>query len=521
MTHHASPAKGGSDDLSAARRSGDSAASGADGADAPQRGAWTTGLVVGTVLVVLLPYYVVSTAGRQASLLPEYQTALLLCFGITTLAGAALARLLWSGRPDFFLLTLSAYTYVFLGIAPIAQLRAHAAPGSRYILASEATTSSALILSALAVYYLFYRLNSRRPADRGATVRGVAFGRLVLTTSGGMLMFAIYVFVVGAGTLFAYRSERGTAAHAALGGTSFTALVAALATVPVFVAILGFIQSRRQGRRVDFMVMAVLTAMVLLISNPISTSRFTFGVFVGSLVIVGFKLGSTPARFRAVVIGLVTALLIVFPYADYFRNAQTAELSRQPGLAQQYLESLDYDSYAQVALTVRYVQQNGHTHGKQALGGLLAPVPRSIWPAKPRDTGIVLGEFAGYAFTSISAPLWAEAYIDGGWVATLLLFAALGWFSAWADRRYRASVATGYGVFGIAVPAVALYQIMTLRGSFLQQAPRLMLLLGLFWFISAHTRKAVKRRQPRADEAGRARGSSELLVPDGSIHPVS
>jgi hypothetical protein len=173
--------------------------------------------------------------------------------------------------------------------------------------------------------------------------------------------------------------------------------------------------------------------------------------------------------------GIIVAFLFLFPILDAFRTvAGTAD---RPGFFDEYAGNADYDAFWQVANTLSYISVEGITWGRQALGVLFFWVPRSVWPDKPVDTGILLANFKGYSFTNLSAPLWAEIAINLGVVCTLLIMVAIGAGMVKLDLRLpRAFVVGGTAaIIGAILPA---YMIILLRGSLLQASGGLFVMLA-------------------------------------------
>ena len=111
----------------------------------------------------------------------------------------------------------------------------------------------------------------------------------------------------------------------------------------------------------------------------------------------------------------------------------------------------------QIAWGSLIASEYGHTGGSQTLGTVAFLVPRSIWPEKPEDTGIILAKAAKFGNTSLSAPLWIEGYLDGG---VPLLAVAFAWLGL-AHKRIEegaATMTTGAAIFSV-------YQLVILRGS--------------------------------------------------------
>lgn len=455
----------------------------------------TVAVYLGIVLVVLVPLYLLNaetmTGVRAAK--PHDGTWLLEAV-IIAWSGIRLAALYWAAKPALLALTFWIYTYVFFGLAPFAQIHTGIVPGGGTMDADEQLAASAIVIVGLLGYELGRHIARDKPSTVELEEKPLQFNmhRAWLLALMGLAFALLYVAIIGPSSLFQYRSERSAVSAASFGGSQFGSIISALGTVPTLIALLAFINVKRNGGKGYYVIITVLLVTMLTLTNPISSSRFWFGVVVGSIVIVSFNLAREGARFRRLVAVLLLVLIVAFPYADLFRNENNATgTASSPSLATQLAGKMDYDSFPQIALTTRYVESEGHTLGQQAFGALIAPLPRAWWDGKPEDTGIVLAEFAEYGFTSISAPLWSEAWIDGGWLWLFAVFVLLGVIGRRCDDRLIRS--RGVGLWGAAVPVFALYQIMTLRGSFLQQTPRLVLFILFFWWVS----RAAKERPVR------------------------
>jgi hypothetical protein len=215
---------------------------------------------------------------------------------------------------------------------------------------------------------------------------------------------------------------------------------------------------------------ALLAAPVILLAlfaaNPASSARYTLATVWCGLAL-GWLWPLAARRFAALGLLLIVALFVLFPALNAFRTVDESTSSAGP-VAEQ-LQGGDYDSFQQVANTVEYVEDNGHTLGDQALSSALFFVPRTLWPEKALDTGRVVGEFQGYGFTNLSAPLTAEAYIDGGMAAVAVVFVAVGYGTRRLEHASRTPGGGGILCFtSLLTPFLAVYQVILLRGSLLQ-----------------------------------------------------
>lgn len=237
---------------------------------------------------------------------------------------------------------------------------------------------------------------------------------------------------------------------------------------------------RRRRRRLNqptgpYGYVALIAAVgVLLVVNPISGARYTSGTVLFALLCFTGILTSKKLL-RLFLATILAAFLFLFPIADAFRRAEV-DVSRA-GFFGEYSGNGDYDAFWQISNSLLFIQQEGITWGNQALGVLFFWVPRSMWPQKPTDTGVLLAEFRGYHFQNLSAPLWAEALLNGGVVLLVLTFVGLGVLLVRLDVRLPRSLASN-GMLALAGALLPAYMIILLRGSLLQATGILVIMLA-------------------------------------------
>jgi hypothetical protein len=186
---------------------------------------------------------------------------------------------------------------------------------------------------------------------------------------------------------------------------------------------------------------------------------------------------------------------VLFPFADRFRyiNGSSSSSDLAGRSIVETLAVKDYDQMSMVVNTVTFVREGaGHTLGRQAAGALLFWVPRSSWETKPIDTGTEVALYIGTVNTNLSEPLWAELWIDFGIVGMVLGFLLLGYLLRRGDRWYAGAVDRGRRVTTvgmIAIPVIAGYEAILLRGSLLQAMGRLGVMVLCFVVLSAWTRR--------------------------------
>jgi hypothetical protein len=377
------------------------------------------------------------------------------------------------------------FTYVFLGLAPLVQLRTATFPGTTPAMDPAYFTPSVVVVfvgvSAASVGFLLggarrtqvsrTRAASGRPLVGGQDEepRLSELGTLLLCVVGLLVAFR-YISAVGVGTLFTTRAQR-SAAENNLGLTSADlAIFKALAIYPLLIGFSALVRIRRQrlaaGRSLSLAVPSVILVVLLIVINPVTTPRYVVGTS-GLAILVTVGIASSALRRRMLMLTLAAGLVLVFPYAAFARDPQQSSAST-PGPVQA-LTTGDFDAFDQINNAMGYVDTLGHTDGRQLLGAGLFWIPRSVWPDKPRDTGTELAVFRGYRFTNLSAPVWAELFIDGGWPLLVLGMAALGTLLRRLDVTWWKSDIPGSAHRpGILASTLPFYLILCLRGSLLQ-----------------------------------------------------
>lgn len=407
------------------------------------------------------------------------------------LAAARLAVILAAGRPRLVEANIWLFVYVFLGIAPLAQLRADLEPGTTPGIVDAFHGRSVLIILLGCLGILIgSRLYRRRGAAEPQTAPGreLSRRRCILLAVAAIMFAALYVARLGPGPLFDSRAAMSKALTVAWPDSTVRVVIQAAVAMSLLVALVSLLMLRQRARQ-DWLVSVLLPVLVgsvlFLVVNPLSSPRYLVGTtMLSTLACLGFF--STRRRFRFIMISALIAFTLLFPYADFFRHSGGADARslQSPVVA---LSDGDYDAFAQINNTALYVEREGITYGRQALGVALFWVPRSAWPDKPVDTGILLAEFRDYSFTNLSAPLWAELYINGGWGLLVAGMVGLGWGARRADESIAVTLLRGR------LPApvwciLPFYLLLVLRGSLLQSMAYLSVVLLCVTFVTSRRR---------------------------------
>ncbi|WP_286217166.1 hypothetical protein [Paraoerskovia sediminicola] len=453
------------------------------------------------VLSVALPLLLVAEIDRDPR-----STAWTATLALVVWAGFRLSYRIASGRPELFDFVFWVFCYIFMGVAPSVQ-----------ILTGGVSTTTPGVDPSLDIWiagtvwtgvvcYEIGRWITRRRRTAWASVRvdaatglDVVPRRAVLLTGVGVVAAAYFVSKIGLGTLFMSRYSAADIRGAAMPDLAVRSIVSAAASYPLLIAACVFIlvgtRSALGSRSWRYApLLAIVLVVLLTVTNPISSARYDFGT-VGFALVVAAGAMSTVRRARWSMVGVLLALLFVFPIADAFR-ADAVNVQRT-GFFAEYAGNPDYDAFWQIGNAVAYVRDDLVQPMMQALGVVFFWVPRSIWPGKPLDTGVMLAQYRGYSFENLSAPLWAEALVNGGFVVVVIGFVALGMILALLDEKISVAL-VGRGQFWSVVGAVfPFYMVILLRGSLLQATGTLVVALACTLFVREWKRE--KRQRDRLD----------------------
>lgn len=436
------------------------------------------GLIRGYRLVLLVLSVAVLSGVLPASLIASVPNlprsdAWMLSLVVMVWAGIRLSVLWVVGVPRLFDYFFWLFAYIFMGIAPTAQIRSGLTSTTTPGVDSGLDVPTAgIVLLGLVCYELgafAFRLTRRGHTNAARPVRSVHSGRTMVLLVLSLAVSAYFVLRVGIAGSLGSREGAQAARAAAWPDPSVRALFYAGAVYPLLVAAGALAQLARTAttplaRRIALGAAIGGGVVLLLIVNPVASARYTFGTVLFALAVYAGAV-ATWRRARMTMLAGIVGFLFAFPIADAFRTSDVA-VSRA-GFFDEYLSNPDYDAFWQIANALSY-WIDGHVVAlNQALGSVLFFVPRVVWPDKPSDTGILLAEYRGYSFDNLSAPLWAESLVNGGLLAVVVVFVALGAVLRLMDDRVVPAFAVG-GVWAIVGAIFPVYMTILLRGSLLQ-----------------------------------------------------
>ncbi len=399
-----------------------------------------------------------------------------------------LAVLFCSGEPRLLEAMFWLFIYLVAGVVPLAQVKT----GLRPNLLTQDTLVHAqvIVLVACVSYDVGHRLDLFRNPGTVWNPRVLSLRRLQLLSSVSLVASTYYVSVLGGpATFFVSREDIGNvlgqAGFSAQEGSSLVALnlLTAFGTAPVLLCMAGWLSvvlRDRHSRTVGpYAWLAVLFAFNVIVNNPVSSARFWF---VTAIVGTVFSIPGLSRRFfRTFLVSTIVAAILIFPYSDYFRLSDRGAILVKP--ITYTLSTKDYDQTTMAANGVTYADQNGHTYGYQMLGAATFWVPRSIWPSKPIDTGVLIGRtIPGAGTTNLSSPLWIEAWLDFAMLGVFAIFVAVGALARRLDSnfvRLAMKISARPTLVQVLLPFLAGYSLIVLRGPLLQASANLVVIVGI------------------------------------------
>lgn len=199
--------------------------------------------------------------------------------------------------------------------------------------------------------------------------------------------------------------------------------------------------------------LAIAALLLVLYANPLTNTRYVSSTAFLCLALLLLRPQSR--RSLAVISAvLVIGVIGIYPLANAFRG--TSDSGQPASLADN-----DFDGFQQLVNTRQYVEEHGHTWGRQFGSAALYALPRRFWPDKAVPASIPVAENRGYTFTNLSLPLPGEIYLEFGLPGVSLIM--FGWGRLWRrlDRAWLAGTRTRSGAL---VPYLTMAQLGLLRG---------------------------------------------------------
>lgn len=429
----------------------------------------------GTALAAAGLLAVVTLLG-VTTVLPRPTVAGVLGLVVVAVCLSALYRTTRSATFTPVAVTFWAFVTVWVGFAPLLQIRDRRLPWPDLPLDQYYVSAQVILLFAVVAYWAGSARRLPPPRPRTSPRTRITIEKALAVTAAAALLAAVCLPMTGGLVVrFTSRDDLQRAiAEAGLKGGRDLALLGLLSTFPAAVAAVALVlcllcwRSRNfagpKARSILLGATGVAVLLNLIYNNPLSANRFTaFGVLLAAgLAVVRFERQRWRTLFS---IGMLTGLAVLYPLANLFRNERSRGNLRL-GLDAYY--TWDFDGFQQTVNAVYYARVHGHTWGHHLLSALLFWVPRSWWEGKAIPAGNAVAASRGYGFQNLALPFWAETYLEFAFVGVVVLFFFYGRLARRLDRALTATPAE----LGTALTVTfAAFQIGLLRGPLGAQIP--------------------------------------------------
>lgn len=432
---------------------------------------WLLGFFVFVVFAALIPL----ALGFQVSE-PQINVASCLAYLSVVYSAVHLTVLVIKGYQKLISLTFWMFCYIWMGLAPLLQTISNHFPWP----GNYSTTTLAYAMFVTILGYIAYDVGKLLAVNQSDVLNQRSGSGLVIFSRKRIYLLSLLALpltllvihlIGGVETLFMSRVAFGEQIRSGFGSAG-AEIVSSLLRAPLVVSSIMLIwvwknrttlHLRKFEKMMLVSVMFLLLVLALLVDNPISSARYMVGTVILGLLFITLPWSRRSSMFLWIVV-LFVGLVLVFPYAALFRNTTNPSLNFVPVVAQ-LTGSGDYDAFQSLVNTIKFVNYNGVTYGVQLLGVILFWVPRVVWPSKPIGTGQLVAEHAGYSFTNLSSPLWAEGFVNFGILGVILFMTIYGFGSGVLEQKYLYYRRNNASVLSALVPLLAAYQIFFVRGT--------------------------------------------------------
>ncbi|WP_306534119.1 hypothetical protein [Geobacter sp.] len=373
----------------------------------------------------------------------EFSANVLLMMGIVVWSQLRLAYTGLTGERRLTLLCFYVFIYVFFGVQPLLSIAKKSFPINIYLEDGLITFTACLIMLGIMGFEFGYGLPLRRRRRWGILPRAaktLSLRMLWMSIAAVIGLTAVVMVYYGPGAFIGLRGYGGVSPFWVLdvANTEFylvTYMVRSLAAVLLFLAV--YLFKNRRERKVPFyrisnfgVAFFFLCLLNLLVSNPLNVPRLWAGSLILTVYFIAMRWKGSRS-FSILASASCLTLLLLFSGLDPRHLAHQLTMNDSVGrprisvFLSDALEGLptdaNFDAFAILASTTRYTAISGYSFGEQLLLPALFWVPRAVWPTKPIGTSDMVAGYLDLFSLNVSAPLWAEGYVNFS-IPGLILF---------------------------------------------------------------------------------------------------
>lgn len=236
--------------------------------------------------------------------------------------------------------------------------------------------------------------------------------------------------------------------------TIFVTIVDAFLCINAIFAIM-----REDANKVGKVLTALFCVLCLLwVANPFNTARFVLlGVWIPVILCV-FPRFTNPGVFYILV---PLALLVVLPVLSITTRQGVAEINAETvyGYGTSIFVISFFDLFECSVEALRHISRFGYQGGNLLLFTVFTFVPRTIWPEKPINSGLLIGQMnvrEGLHNENLAVPWFIDGYMDFGIVGSLAYGVLLACAFAFVRSKVKVNVGGVDLVFLVFIANVAI-----------------------------------------------------------------
>lgn len=180
--------------------------------------------------------------------------------------------------------------------------------------------------------------------------------------------------------------------------------------------------------------LVILISLFFWFKNPFTDKRNALGPIYLALIFL-FYPRILKSNIKTLSI-LFFSMIIIFPLIAMITHsdASFSEIYNKPSIIIDQMKgggiltafnTLNYDAFSNIGVTIDYVNKYGFSYGYQFIGGLFFFIPRIIWVNKPLSSGQLIGEYLiddyGFSFSNLSNSLVSESFINFGIIGVVVI----------------------------------------------------------------------------------------------------
>lgn len=400
------------------------------------------------------------------------------------------------------------FQVVFMSLAPACQYVTGYYPWRVLCSDTDMAIAQVMVIIFILNYYLIYRSRyrgyilsmGRKKVSLSMSIqkyltteRSYGIGIRYFLLAIGVIGFVLLIRLVGFYNLF-IRSEN----ELSIENSTINFVVRKFLTA--LPAIICAIFIREKNKTIlDWTAILILFAITVCSNFPTSTTRYWMGtIFVGLILVLVLK----RVESRTVDYGIIIGLLVAFPMFYIFKRSTLIDVMNAGlsyGGVVDSFNTVDFDAFAIVARSVRFVRENGITWGKQLINIVLFFIPRRIWTSKPLTTNVIIAQSQGQTFTNLSCALPAEGYVNFGWVGVLIYAFITAKTNSFFDHVFwNSSYDEKSNIINIIYPFLCIIGLYLNRGplqpSFIQTIALILPMVVIIFITNTKTEKASNKR---------------------------